>query len=81
MGQRRAGNGVSELHGCLYVVGEWMVFVLVYLVWFVAVYTMIVSKTTHIILDLGSNGVVLRFAFEVLRFTFMFFVYTFIFHI
>lgn len=26
MGQRRAGNGVSELHGCLYVVGEWMVF-------------------------------------------------------
>jgi len=21
MGQRRAGNGVSELHGCLYVVG------------------------------------------------------------
>lgn len=22
MGQRRAGNGVSELHGCLYVVGE-----------------------------------------------------------
>lgn len=23
MGQRRAGNGVSELHGCLYVVGEW----------------------------------------------------------
>jgi kelch-like protein 8 len=25
MGQRRAGNGVSELHGCLYVVGKWMV--------------------------------------------------------
>lgn len=23
MGQRRAGNGVSELHGCLYVVGEY----------------------------------------------------------
>lgn len=22
MGQRRAGNGVSELNGCLYVVGE-----------------------------------------------------------
>lgn len=22
MGQRRAGNGVSELHGCLYVVGK-----------------------------------------------------------
>lgn len=26
MGQRRAGNGVSDLHGCLYVVGEWVVF-------------------------------------------------------
>ena len=65
MGQRRAGNGVSELHGCLYVVGEWMVFSSLI---FYRTYTDSVTKQhRNITLHLGSSGISPKVCFCILQ--------------
>ena len=64
MGQRRAGNGVSELHGCLYVVGEWMVFSS--LIFYRTYNDSVTKQHRNITLHLGSSGISPKVCFCIL---------------
>ena len=63
--QRRAGNGVSELHGCLYVVGEWMVFSS--LIFYRTYNDSVTKQHRNITLHLGSSGISPKVCFCILQ--------------